>query len=167
MSQNSSCPSHFYSHQVLIRAVRSEELSGQQELLRLWSFHIIAANYRLMMTQLELLTTTNNRNLISKSLNLLSRTRPDHKSERTLQIFAPAQTSKKPSFLWKPEVGFERLLLQSLVLDKTTFHYCKSLRIFRQHKFCKLNLIFPDRNTLYRSVPTCITAPSSSRVTAN
>ena len=163
MSQNSSCPSHFYSHQVLIRAVRSEELSGPQELLRLRSFHIIAANYRLMMTQLELLTTT--RNLISKSLNLVSG--PDHKREGTLQIFAPAQTSKKPSFLWKPEVGFERLLLQSLVFDKTTFHYCKSLRIFRQHKFCKLNLIFPDRNTLYRSVPTCITAPSSSRVTAN
>ena len=43
----------------------------------------------------------------------------------------------------------------NLVFDKTTFHYCKSLRIFRQHKFCKLNLIFPDRNTLYRSQQTC------------
>ena len=91
-SQNSSCESHFYSHQVLIRAVRSEELSGQQEPLRLWSFHIIAANYRLMMTQFELLTTTHHCQLILKHMIC-------HQGRMTAEKPNSAQTSKKPFFV--------------------------------------------------------------------
>ena len=78
-------------------------------------------------------------------------------SSRLFQSFASnsAQTPDKQETIFvKARSGLRMpgcCAAISLVFDKTTFHYCKSLRIFRQHKFCKLNLIFPDRNTLDHS----------------
>lgn len=171
MSQNSSCPSHFYSHQVLIRTVRSEELSGQQELGRL----VIISHYRCQLPAHDdpvwapdnnqpLATLFQNHSICYQGPGLITKEKERYKYLRRRIQLRQARNHFCESQKW---ASSSACCCCNLVFDKTTFHYCKSLRMFRQHKFCKLNLIFPDRNTLYRSLPTCITASSSSRVTTN
>ena len=96
-SQNCSCESHFYSHQVLIRAVRSEELSGQQELC--WDcdhFTLSVPITSLIMTQFRLTVTTTNHSLATTFYKIIFNNLGCH-SSRLFQSFAPnaAQTPDK------------------------------------------------------------------------